>query len=389
VRVAGTDVEDLRRFATDLLAVPAGTTPHVKVQRVLDRRRSMLETDQIDWPHAEMLALAQVARSGRKVRLTGQDVVRGTFTQRHATIHDIAGGADHSPLFEHPETGNRARIFRSPLSETAVLGYEYGYSVGSPEALVMWEAQFGDFANGGQVITDQFIAGSRAKWGQRSRLTMLLPHGYDGAGPEHSSARIERFLQLAAEDNMTVAVPTTPAQYHNLLVEQAEHPEPRPLVVFTPKSLLRHKAVVSSLAELAAPHFRPVLGAEVVDPAEIRTVLLCTGKVYYDLAERIAAGGARHVAVVRVERLYPLPVEEIEAELGRFPRLAHVAWVQEEPRNMGAHAHVAQEIAERTGRRLEYVGRPARAATAEGYGSTHRRVQADLVARAIQLGSSA
>jgi 2-oxoglutarate decarboxylase len=381
-------VEDLRRFANELLTVPEATTPHVKVKRVLDKRRSMLADDLIDWPHAETLAFAQIARSGRKVRLTGQDVVRGTFTQRHATLHDVQDPAnDYSPLFDHPETGGRARIWRSPLTETAVLGYEYGYSVGSPEDLVLWEAQFGDFANGGQVITDQFIAGGHIKWDQRSRLTMLLPHGYDGAGPEHSSARVERFLQLAGEDNLKLVMPTTPAQYYSLLLEQAVDPDPRPLVVFTPKSLLRHKLVVSSLGDLAAPKFNPVLAATTDDPNTIRTVLLCAGKVYYDLLERSTKDNLDHVAVARVEQLYPFPAVDIDAELARYPYLSNVAWVQEEPQNMGAFTHVAQQLAtSRPDLDLTYIGRPTRAATAEGYGSTHRRVQADIVERGTELG---
>ena len=380
------DVADLRRFAAELLDVPAATTPHPKVTPGIDRRRPMLAHHQVDRPPPAQLANSPGARSGRRVRLTGQDVVRGTFTQRHATLHDVADGPDFSPLLEHPETGGRVRIWRSPLSETAVLGYEYGYSVGDPDALVLWEAQFGDFANGAQVITDQFVAGGHIKWGQSSRLTMLLPHGYDGAGPEHSSARVERFLQLAGEDNVIVAMPTTPAQYYSLLLEQATDPDPRPLVVFTPKSLLRHKAVVSRLDELAAPHFAPLLAGEVGDPGSVRTVLLCAGKVYYDLTEKVASENASHVAVVRVERLYPLPVREILDQVERFGNRQHVAWVQEEPRNMGAFAHVAQQL----GRELPdltYIGRPTRAATAEGYGSTHRRVQADLVTRAVELGA--
>jgi 2-oxoglutarate dehydrogenase E1 component len=271
------------------------------------------------------------------------------------------------------------------LSETAVLAFEYGYSLERDAGLTIWEAQFGDFANGGQVIVDQFISGGFAKWGRRSGLTMLLPHGYDGAGPEHSSARIERYLQLAGENNLTIAIPTTPAQYHAVLVQQALMPTPRPLVVFTPKSLLRHKAVVSPIEDLVAATFEPVLvTARAAADEDVSSVVLCTGKIYYELAERCEQSGHVAIALVRIEQLYPFPEAEVRAVLARFAS-ASLTWVQEEPRNMGAASQVLDHLGrlDAQGRRVRYVGRDVRAATAEGYGSTHKRVQAGVLEAAL------
>jgi 2-oxoglutarate decarboxylase len=384
----GRTAEDLRELAGVLMALPDGLTPHPKVVRVLDRRKELLEVEGlVDWPHAELLAFARIAADGGSVRLSGQDVVRGTFTQRHLTVHDTAGAPDYTPLHSVAELHGRAHAWPSPLSETSVLAFEYGYSLERGDALTIWEAQFGDFANGGQVITDQFISGGFSKWGRRSRLTMLLPHGYDGAGPEHSSARIERFLQLAGENNLTIAVPTTPAQYHGVLVQQALMTAARPLVVFTPKSLLRHKSVVSPIEDLVEARFEPVLVTRSAAADEaVRTVLLCTGKIYYDLLQRCEEQGRDDVALVRLEQLYPFPEAEVRAALARFPA-ADLSWVQEEPRNMGAAGYVLDRLdrCDETGRAVRYVGREVRAATAEGYGSTHKRVQASLVEAALNF----
>jgi 2-oxoglutarate dehydrogenase E1 component len=381
-----TPATDLIALATELLEPPAGAEALVKVQRVMDKRRSMLlDEGRVDWAHAEVLALAAAAAAGVPVRMSGQDVVRGAFTQRHLRISSVDGQSSWTPLTSSPGTGGRVQVYNSPLSETAVLGFEYGYSIARASGLTLWEAQFGDFANGAQVITDQFLSSGHAKWGVRSRLVVLLPHGYEGSGPEHSSARLERYLQLAAEDNLTVAVPTTPAQYYALLVQQAHDPQPRPLVVLTPKSLLRHKAAVSGIDELASGTFSEVLVRPTGDKARVRRAVLCTGKVFYDLVDAVDAAGRDDVALIRVEQLYPFPGEQVRTALRRFPGLQSVAWAQEEPHNMGAARYVLPLLADASPltAAVEYAGRPERAAVAEGYGAAHAREQASLVQAAL------
>jgi 2-oxoglutarate dehydrogenase E1 component len=343
----------------------------------------------IDWSTAEALAYGTLLVEGYRVRLSGQDSERGTFSQRHAVLHDSKTGDQHMPLRELRDAKAPFEIYNSALSELAVLGFEYGYSVVAPDALVLWEAQFGDFVNGAQVIIDQFISAGRAKWGQTSRLVLLLPHGYEGQGPEHSSGRVERFLQQAAEDNMRVANCTTPAQYFHLLRRQALLEARRPLIVMTPKSLLRHPKATSRLGELANGSFQPVI-VDAKKDADVRRVVLCTGKVYYDLLAKLDQDGSEKIAVVRVEELYPFPEERLRAVVDRFDSADEFIWVQEEPQNMGAWTYMEPRLRALLDgpAMLGYVGRPERASPAEGYASDHETEQARIVSEAIALGAS-
>ena len=324
---------------------------------------------------------------GRAVRLAGQDSRRGTFTQRHAVLIDRNTGEEYTPLRHIPGATAPFRAYDSLLSEYAAMGFEYGYSVANREALVVWEAQFGDFADGAQTIIDEFIASGEAKWGQQSSVTLLLPHGYEGQGPDHSSGRPERFLQLAAENNLTVAICSSPANYFHLLRRQALGGLHRPLIAFTPKSLLRLKAAVSQLDEFTTGTFRPVIGDATADPAKVRRVVLCSGKIYYDLAAARPAGNREDVAIVRVEQLYPLPGDEIAAELARFPE-AQLIWAQEEPANQGGYPFMAlnlpERLAEHGDSRLLYrASRKASASPAVGSASVHETQQREVVATAL------
>jgi 2-oxoglutarate decarboxylase len=373
----------------DLLATPEGFTVHPKLQRQLDQRRNALGPEGgINWAHAEALAFASLLTEGIPIRLTGQDTERGTFSQRHMVLHDPKTGQEHCSMQHLPGAGAPMELHNSPLSETACLGFEYGYSQEAPETLVAWEAQFGDFANGAQVIIDQFIAPGLAKWGQTSRLTMLLPHGYEGAGPEHSSARLERFLQLAAEGNLRVANCTTPAQYFHLLRRQARIAKQRPLIMMTPKYLLRLAAAGSKLEDLSEGRFHPVLAEPgIADPSKVTRLVLCSGKIYYDIVGHAAREGNAGVAVGRVELLYPFPQSEILELIGTYPNLKEVVWVQEEPRNMGARAHMTPRLLQVLPEHLEfgYVGRPERAASGEGYPAAHNKEQGRIVTTALDL----
>jgi 2-oxoglutarate dehydrogenase E1 component len=319
--------------------------------------------------------------------LTGQDTERGTFSQRHMVLHDPKTGQEHCPIQHLPGALAPMELHNSPLSEMACLGFEYGYSQEGPETLVLWEAQFGDFVNAAQVVIDQFIVSGLAKWGQTSRLTLLLPHGYEGSGPEHSSARLERFLQLAAEGNIRVANPTTPAQYFHLLRRQARIAKQRPLVIMTPKSLLRLPQATSRVDELATGRFQPVLAEPGVDPGRVRRLILCSGKIYYDLTGHELRGEASGVAVGRVELLYPFPQAEICALIDTYPRLREVVWTQEEPRNMGARAHMSARLRQILPEHLDfgYVGRPERAASGEGYPVAHANEQNRVVCTALRV----
>jgi len=318
------------------------------------------------------------------VRLVGQDTRRGTFGQRHAVLVDRHTGAEYLPLRTFNSPTVRFHAYDSLLSEFAAVGFEYGYSVARPDALVCWEAQFGDFVNGAQTIIDEFISSGEQKWGQRSAVVLLLPHGYEGQGPDHSSARIERFLSLCAQDNMTVAVPTTPANYFHLLRWQVLSPRVKPLIVATPKSMLRLKAATSAVADFTAGSFRPVLGEQAeLDDAAVRRVLLCSGKIFYDLAERRRADGRADVAIVRAERLYPLPADELAAEVARYPAAEEVVWVQEEPANMGAWPYMALQLPGLLGRPVRPVSLPASSAPAGGSARAHAEEQARLVASAL------
>jgi 2-oxoglutarate dehydrogenase E1 component len=376
----------------ELLAIPDGFTVHPKLVKQLEQRREALsDGGAILWAHAEALAFASLLTEGIPVRLTGQDTERGTFSQRHLVLHDPKTGQEHCAMQHLPGALAPMELHNSPLSEMACVGFEYGYSQEAPETLVLWEAQFGDFANGAQVVIDQFITPGLAKWGQTSRLTLLLPHGYEGSGPEHSSGRVERFLQLAAEGNIRVANCTTPAQYFHLLRRQARIAKQRPLVIMTPKSLLRLPQAVSRLEDLAEGRFHPVLAEPGIDPSAVTRLILCSGKMYYDLTGHGARKENPGVAVGRVELLYPFPQAEILELVDSYPALKEVVWVQEEPRNMGARAHMSARLRQILPLELEfgYIGRPERAASGEGYPVAHAHEQDRIILTALDTSRRA
>jgi len=387
--VTSVESERLLGWNAELLRVPDGFTIHPKLARQLDRHRDAFAGGgETDWALAEAFAFASLLTGGTPIRLTGQDTERGTFSHRHLVFHDAKTNATYAPIAHLDGATANIEIYNSPLSEYACLGFEYGYSVEAPDALVLWEAQFGDFNNGAQIIIDQFIAAGRAKWGESSRLVLLLPHGYEGGGPEHSSARIERFLQLSAEGNVQVANCSTASQYFHLLRLQARAPKALPLVIFTPKSLLRMKAASGTLDDLATGSFRPVIeDPRFADRRDgVERVLLCSGKVYYDLLGAEELARADTTAIVRVELLSPLPVDDIIGVLSSYPKLRSVTWVQEEPENMGARAHVRRRIVERLPfgiKELGYAGRPYRASPSEGYGGAHAVEQTRIVRAAL------
>ncbi len=380
----------LKVLNEELLAVPDGFTVHPKLVKQLEQRReAVVNGEGLVWAHAEALAFATLLTEGIPIRLTGQDTERGTFSQRHLVLHDPKTGQEHCSMQHLPGALSPMELHNSPLSEMACVGFEYGYSQEGPETLVLWEAQFGDFVNGAQVIIDQFITSGLAKWGQTSRLTLLLPHAYEGSGPEHSSARLERFLQLAAEGNIRVANLTTPAQYFHLLRRQARIAKQRPLVIMTPKSLLRLPQAASRLEDLIEGRFQPVLGDANADINEVTRLVLCTGKIYYDLLATKARDEAasRHVAIGRVELLYPFPQTEILNVVAQYPNLQEVVWVQEEPRNMGARAYMSPRLLQVLPENLNfgYIGRPERAASGEGYPIAHSNEQHRILATALDL----
>jgi multifunctional 2-oxoglutarate metabolism enzyme len=380
----------LKALNEELLSVPDGFTIHPKLVKQLEQRHQAIgPAGGIIWAHAESLAFASLLTEGIPIRLTGQDAERGTFSQRHLVLHDPKTGQEYCAMQHLPGALAPMELHNSPLSETACLGFEYGYSQEGPETLVLWEAQFGDFVNGAQVIVDQFITPGLAKWGQTSRLTMLLPHGYEGSGPEHSSARLERFLQLAAEGNIRVANATTPAQYFHLLRRQARIAKQRPLVIMTPKSLLRLPLATSNIEELAEGRFHPVLAEPNVDPDQVTRLVLCSGKIYYDLIGHAERERRPHVAIGRVELLYPFPQGEILQLVSSYPRLAEVVWAQEEPRNMGARAHMSPRLLQILPEHLHfgYIGRPERAASGEGYPIAHADEQNRIVSTALDLSA--
>ncbi|MGH2867004.1 MAG: multifunctional oxoglutarate decarboxylase/oxoglutarate dehydrogenase thiamine pyrophosphate-binding subunit/dihydrolipoyllysine-residue succinyltransferase subunit [Solirubrobacteraceae bacterium] len=378
----------LRVLGEELLSVPDSFNVHPKLAKQLDQRRAALEKgDGIVWAHAESLAFASLLTEGIPIRLTGQDTERGTFSQRHLVLHDPKTGQEHCAMQHLPGSLAPMELHNSPLSEMACVGFEYGYSQEGPETLVLWEAQFGDFVNSAQVIIDQFIVSGLAKWGQTSRLTLLLPHAYEGSGPEHSSARLERFLQLAAEGNIRVANPTTPAQYFHLLRRQARIAKQRPLVVMTPKSLLRLPLATSRVDELTSGRFQPVLADPVVEADQVTRLALCTGKVYYDLLAHAAREENPSVAVGRVELLYPFPQAELMELVASYPKLQEVVWVQEEPRNMGARAFMSPRMLQILPEELQfgYIGRPERAASGEGYPIAHATEQSRIIGTALDV----
>ncbi len=383
----GADPERLRALGERLTALPEGFAAHPKILQLLHERRRMARGERpVDWAMAEALAFALLAVEGTRVRLSGQDSRRGTFNQRHAVVIDVRTGAEYAPLANLEPGQAPVECFDSPLSELGVLGFEYGYSLEFPDALVLWEAQFGDFANGAQVILDQFVSSAEDKWGVLSGLVLLLPHGYEGQGPEHSSARVERFLQMAAEDNWQVCQPGTAAQYFHLLRRQALRKWRKPLVVFTPKSTLRHPAAASPLEALARGRFRPVLAEEV--GRETDRLLLGSGKIVHELRQERDRRRLPGVAIASLEELYPFPEEELGGLIASLPAGAEVVWVQEEPANMGALAYVwpaLQRLA--AGRRLRSVKRSASASPATGSAGAHRAEQAALLGLAF-LGRS-
>jgi 2-oxoglutarate dehydrogenase E1 component len=341
----------------------------------------------IEFGHAEALAFASLLTEDIHLRLTGQDTERGTFSHRHLVLHDEKTGLRYAPIQNLSEAKAPFELHNSPLSEAACLGFEYGYSAASPASLVLWEAQFGDFGNAAQVIIDSFIVSAEAKWGQTSRLTLLLPHGYEGAGPEHSSARIERFIQLAAEGNIRLANPTTAAQYFHLLRRQAKIAKARPLVVFTPKGLLRLPRAASTLDQLTSGSFQFVIDDPTAQDRKekVERLTLCSGKIYYDIDAAPKRETAENVAVARVELLYPFAKEQLVELIASYPNLTEIVWVQEEPRNMGAWSVMQRRMPELVpeGVELGYIGRPPRASPGEGYAVAHTKEQERIVLTAL------
>ncbi|WP_029362848.1 multifunctional oxoglutarate decarboxylase/oxoglutarate dehydrogenase thiamine pyrophosphate-binding subunit/dihydrolipoyllysine-residue succinyltransferase subunit [Brachybacterium squillarum] len=376
------DAGVLERIGAAYSEVPEGFTVHPKLTQLTAKRTQMSTEGGIDWAFGELLAFGSLLMEGRRVRLAGQDSRRGTFVQRHSVLIDHETGETWTPLMYLTDGQARFNVYDSSLSEFAALGFEYGYSVESPNSLVLWEAQFGDFVSGAQTIIDEFISASEQKWGQNSSVVMLLPHGYEGQGPDHSSARIERFLQLCAEENMRVAAPSTPASYFHLLRKQALTAPRKPLIVFTPKSMLRNKHAVSPVEDFTSGGFRPVLPDTTVDPDKVTKVLLTSGKVYWDLVARREKEGAEHLAIVRLEQLYPLPGEELSEVLSAYPD-AELTWVQEEPENQGAWSFMAMNLPGAIGRTLRVVARAASASPATGSATAHKAEQEDLIRRAI------
>ncbi|WP_030392844.1 multifunctional oxoglutarate decarboxylase/oxoglutarate dehydrogenase thiamine pyrophosphate-binding subunit/dihydrolipoyllysine-residue succinyltransferase subunit [Kitasatospora purpeofusca] len=384
----GISEEMVKRIAASQVNLPDWLTVHPRLLPQLQRRAGSVEDNTIDWAMGETLAIGSLLMEGHPVRLAGQDSRRGTFGQRHAVLIDRATGEDYTPLQYLTEDQARYTVYDSLLSEYAAMGFEYGYSLTRPNALVMWEAQFGDFVNGAQTMVDEYIASAEQKWGQHSGVTLLLPHGYEGQGPDHSSARPERFLQMCAQDNMTVAMPTLPSNYFHLLRWQAHNPHHKPLIVFTPKSMLRLKAAASATEEFLSGSFRPVIGDTTVDPANVRKVVITAGKFYYDVEAARTERGITDTAIVRVERLYPLPVAELQEELAKYGDDVQFVWAQEEPANQGAWPFIAMNLVDHLqvvigrsadGPRLRRVARTASSAPAVGSAKRHGAEQQALL----------
>ncbi len=376
-------------LAERLLTIPEDFKLHVRAAKIMQDRRSMKDGKlALDWGMAESLAYATLIDENFGVRISGQDSGRGTFFHRHATLHDTGSKRVHIPLQHIKDQQPEFHVINSLLSEEAVLAFEYGYSCSDPKTMVIWEAQFGDFANGAQVVIDQFISSGEAKWGRLSGLTMFLPHGYEGQGPEHSSARVERFLQLCAQHNMQVCIPSTPAQMFHMIRRQMLRPYRKPLIVMTPKSLLRHKLSTSSLEELHSGEFQTVIGEiDQHKDTQIKRIIFCTGKVYFDLLEQRREAQQDDVAILRVEQLYPFPRDAVIKQIERYKNASEVVWCQEEPKNQGAWYQILHHFkacirAEHT---LYYAGRDASASPAAGYLSTHRDQQAKLIDDALSV----
>jgi 2-oxoglutarate dehydrogenase E1 component len=380
-------LERLSELNAALLALPHGFTIHKKLERMREKRsQATARPDErsIDWSAAEDLAFASILAEGTSIRLTGEDVERGTFSHRHAVLHDVSSGGIHVPLQALPQATAAFEIHNSPLSENGALGFEYGYNVQAPSRLVIWEAQYGDFINGAQVIIDEFITSARVKWGQQPSLVLLLPHAHEGQGPDHASARPERFLQLAADINVRIANCTTAAQYFHLLRRQAALllTDPLPLIVLTPKSLLRHPMVASTPRELAEGRFRMVIDDDEARAraGEIARVIVCSGKVYVDLAGSDKRAAARDLAICRVEQLYPVPAQNLRAMLDAYASAQEIVWVQEEPENMGAWDFIRPHLIDAAGGRpVRAIARPRSASPAEGSAARHARQQQQLI----------
>jgi len=374
----------LLEIAAATMTAPEGFTVHPKLERQFAARAALLESGEVDWALGEAMAFGSLVRDGANVRLMGQDSRRGTFSQRHAALIDYEDGAEYIPLCHLEGATGFFTVRDSFLSEYAALGFEYGYSVEATATLVAWEAQFGDFMNGGEVIIDNFLVAAEDKWGQCSSLVMLLPHGYEGQGPEHSSGRIERFLSLCARNNMRVTQPTTAAQYFHLLRSQVRREHVTPLIIFTPKSLLRATQTRSALADFESGSFARVLDDRVADPERVTRVVLATGKVAHEAMARRDELGAGDVAVVRLEQIYPWPHEDLATVLGRYAQLEELIWLQEEPKNMGAWPFVHHELHRHLREmKVRHVARAESASPATGSSLVHAAEQADLLRRAI------
>ncbi|MFF3391581.1 multifunctional oxoglutarate decarboxylase/oxoglutarate dehydrogenase thiamine pyrophosphate-binding subunit/dihydrolipoyllysine-residue succinyltransferase subunit [Streptomyces sp. NPDC002669] len=386
--------EVVKVIAESQVNIPDRITVHPRLMPQMQRRAASVENGTIDWGMGETLAIGSLLMEGTPVRLAGQDSRRGTFGQRHAVLVDQVTGEDYTPLLYLSDDQARYNVYDSLLSEYAAMGFEYGYSLARPESLVIWEAQFGDFVNGAQTVVDEFISSAEQKWGQTSGVTLLLPHGYEGQGPDHSSARPERFLTLCAQNNMTVAMPTLPSNYFHLLRWQVHNPHHKPLIVFTPKSMLRLKAAASKVEEFTSGGFRPVIGDDSVNPADVRKVVFCAGKVYYDLEAERAKRGVTDTAIIRLERLYPLPGAEIQAEIAKYPNAEKYLWTQEEPANQGAWPFIALNLIDHLdlavgadvphGERLRRISRPHSSSPAVGSAKRHQAEQAQLVAEVFE-----
>jgi 2-oxoglutarate dehydrogenase E1 component len=390
--VTAIDALALGQLGERIVKVPAGFTLHPRVAKIYEERRRMYAGEvPLDWGAAELLAYGSLLEQGYEIRLTGQDVGRGTFFHRHAVLHDQGSDRVHVPLATLAERQARITITDSVLSEEAVLGFEYGYSTASPQTFVIWEAQFGDFVNGAQVVIDQFISSGEAKWGRVSGITLLLPHGYEGQGPEHSSARLERFLQLCAELNMQVCVPSTPAQMYHMVRRQMLRAQRKPLIVMTPKSLLRHKLAVSTLAELSSGGYHTLIDeVDALEPKAVRRIVLCSGKVYYDLLEQRRLEAITDVAIVRIEQLYPFPADEYELVLRKYENAHEIVWCQEEPQNQGAWYQIRHRLQEKLSSKdsLLYAGRGGAAAPAVGIYQLHAEQQKALVAASLSASTA-
>ena len=382
----GVSDEVVRLVGDAFVNKPDGFTTHPKIQQLLEKRLDMSRNGNIDWGFGELLAFGSLLMEGTPVRLAGQDSRRGTFVQRHAVIHDRANGQEWLPLANLSQQQGRFWVYDSLLSEYAALGFEYGYSVERPDALVLWEAQFGDFANTAQAVVDEFVSSADQKWGQQSSVVLLLPHGYEGQGPDHSSARIERFLQLCAQENMTVARPSTPASYFHLLRRQAYARPRKPLIVFTPKAMLRLRGATSDVADFTSGKFEPVLDdSRSIDKSAVKRVLLHAGKIHWDLQAELTKNPNPEIALVRMEQFYPAPLAELNSVIAEYPN-AELVWVQDEPENQGAWPFVGLEVAPLLdGRPMRVISRAASASPATGSSKVHAVEHAALMQEALAM----